>query len=285
MDDEVLPFHRRPVTAAEIARDAAALGVVPGDVVMLHTRMREIGWVVGGADAVVLGLLEALGPDGTLMALAGWHNDTYYDMEQWPERWRRAYLEGMPAFDPQVSEVSPDYGRLPERIRTWPGALRSDHPENAVAAIGPRAQWIVATHPGDDGFGPGTPYARVVEAGGKVLMLGAPLETITMLHHAEALAQGRGKRFVTYRSPVLADGERVWKEFRDIESDTGAFPYEEIITTGVDPFEVIGTAALAAGVGVTGKIGEATSHLFDAPELVRFAVDWIEQRFGERGEP
>jgi aminoglycoside 3-N-acetyltransferase len=280
MDDDSMPFHLRPVTAAEIARDASALGVRSGDVVMVHTRMSAIGWVVGGADAVVLGLLEALGTDGSLMVLAGGHDDTYYDMGEWPERWRHAYLEGMPAFDPEVSEVSPEYGRLPERIRTWPGALRSAHPESAVAAIGARAAWLVDPHPGDDGFGPGTPYARLVEAGGKVLMLGAPLDTITMLHHAESIADGRGKRFVTYRSPVKVGDAVEWREFHDIDSsDRGAFPYEDILPEGLDAFDAIATDALAAGIGVRGTIGDATSHLFDAPALVRFAVDWIEERF------
>ena len=36
-------------------------------------------------------------------------------------------------------------------------------------------------------------------------MLGAPLETVTLLHHAEAIASAPGKRTVTYEI-ALADG-------------------------------------------------------------------------------
>ena len=49
-------------------------------------------------------------------------------------------------------------------------------------------------HPDDDGYGARSPFARLVEADGQVLMLGAPLDTVTLLHHAEAVARGADKR-------------------------------------------------------------------------------------------
>ncbi len=44
--------------------DLAALGLRPGDTVMVHASMRAVG---GRAEAVVQALLDLLGPDGTLM--------------------------------------------------------------------------------------------------------------------------------------------------------------------------------------------------------------------------
>jgi aminoglycoside 3-N-acetyltransferase len=240
---------------------------------MVHARMSALGWVIGGSETVVRALLDALGPDGTLMAYASWA-DHVYRLEDWPQEHREAYFAEPPRWDPATGEVDPDYGRIPERIRTWPGALRSAHPEASVVAIGPRAAWLTATHV--DGYGAGSPFARLVEAGGQVLMLGAPLETVTLLHHAEAIARVPGKRTVTYEI-ALADG--TMRSYTDIDTSRGAYPYERL-GLETDEFEVIARAALAAGIGTRGQVGAADCHLFPAPELVGFAVAWLEERFG-----
>src|SRR5262245_37186187 len=240
---------------------------------MVHTRMSALGWVVGGSETVVRALLDALGPEGTLMAYASWA-DHVYTLEDRPSEYREAYLAEPPIWDPATGEVDPDYGRIPERVRTWPGTLRSAHPEASVVALGPQAAWLTTPH--EDGYGAGSPFARLVEAGGDVLMLGAPLETVTLLHHAEAIASAPGKRTVTYEI-ALADG--TVRSYTDIETSGGAYPYASL-GLDADEFEVIARDALAAGVGVRGQVGAAECHLFPAAELTAFAVAWIERRFG-----
>jgi aminoglycoside 3-N-acetyltransferase len=240
---------------------------------MVHTRMSALGWVVGGSETVVRALLDALGPEGTLMAYASWA-DHVYTLEDRPGEYRSAYLAEPPRWDPATGEVDPDYGRIPERVRTWPGTLRSVHPEASVVALGPRAGWLTSEH--EDGYGVGSPFARLVEAGGDVLMLGAPLETVTLLHHAEAIASAPGKRTVTYEI-ALADGAT--RSYTDIETSGGAYPYESLGLDD-DEFAVIARDALAAGVGVRGAVGEATCHVFPARALTEFAVGWIDERFG-----
>jgi aminoglycoside 3-N-acetyltransferase len=113
------------------------------------------------------------------------------------------------------------------------------------------------------------------------LMLGAPLETLTILHHAEALVDSPEKRSVTYRIPIREGDAVVWKEVRDHDtSDRGAFPYERFVEPGRDAFDLIGTEALEAGCGRLGRVGASASHLFEADALVRFAAAWMEERFG-----
>jgi aminoglycoside 3-N-acetyltransferase len=232
---------------------------------MVHTRMSALGWVVGGSETVVRSLLDVT---GTLMAYASWA-DHVYALSDRPDEHREAYAAEPPLWDPATGEVDPDYGRIPERLRTWPGTLRSVHPEASVVANGPRAEWLVSPH--EDGYGAGSPFARLVEAGGDVLMLGAPLETVTLLHHAEAIASAPGKRMITY--------EIAGRSYTDIETSGGAYPYASL-GLEADEFEVIARDALAAGVGVRGQVGAAECHLFPAAELVRFAVAWIDERFG-----
>lgn len=275
MADELL--DRTPLTRRQLAEAVVALGVRHGNMVMLHCSLSSMGYVVGGADTVVAALLEALGPDGTLMALAGWEHDSY-ELDEWPEPLRSAYLSDPPGFDPSVSEAARDFGRLPERIRTWPGAASSEHPEARIVALGRRSEWVTKDQPIDHPYGPGSPLAKLVEARGEVLVLGAPLNTVTLLHHAEELARVPNKKTVRYRAPVASPRGIEWLQIEDIDTSKGAFPYERV-TGKRDAFDVIGEAAVAAGVGVVGKVGEAHSHLFPARELVDFAVKWIEKHF------
>ncbi len=280
-------MQRRVVVRSELVRGLRDLGVAEGGVLMVHTRMSALGWVVGGTQTILEALLEAVGDDGTIMAYAGREDDTY-DMDAWPKERRDAYLAELPPFDPVRTAADREFGVIPERVRTWPGARRSRHPEFSVAAVGARAEWLTREQPWDEPEGRGSPFEKLVEARGQVLMLGAPLETLTILHHAEALAAVPGKRRVVYRAPVLEDGRVAWKTIHDIDtSSRGAFPYEDVVGQGNDAFEVIGREALAAGAGRSGRIGDAECHLFDAEALVRFGVRWIEQRFASppRGGP
>jgi aminoglycoside 3-N-acetyltransferase len=242
---------------------------------MVHTRMRELGWVLGGPETVVQALVDVVGPGGTIMAYAGWDQDPYH-LPDWPADVAEAALAELPPFDPDLSEANRDHGRVPERIRTWPGAVRGPHPEASMVAIGSEARWLVAPHPNDDAYADGTPFARLREAGGDVLVLGAPLGTITLLHHAEALADIDDKRRVQYGMPVLEEGATVWRTFNDIDTSAGAFDYGSV---DGDPFEVIALDALAAGVGRSGRVANSTSYLFPADDLVRYAVKWLEERF------
>jgi aminoglycoside 3-N-acetyltransferase len=272
--------ERRPeaVTRSRLAADLRRLGVHASGITMAHTRMSALGWVVGGSETVVRALLDALGPDGTLVAYASWEEHVYRPSER-PEEHRDAYRAEPPVFDVATAEAVREHGRIPERVRTWPGAEHSGHPDAGVVAVGARARWVCDPHPDDDGYGAAGPFARLVAAGGQVLLLGAPLETATLLHHAEAIARAPGKRRVTYRVAV-AEGDRVVERtYTDIDTSRGVFPYERL-GLGEDEFAVIVRSALAAGIGVTGRVGHAESHLLPARELTEFAVGWLEDRFG-----
>src|ERR687885_404836 len=214
------------VARSLLARDLENLGLGPGGALMVHSRMSALGHGVGGAETVVRALLDALGPGGTLVAYTGWQDAPPDDLDALDEEVRRAYLDEQPAYDPRVALSRRDHGRVPEALRTWPGALHSGHPEAGVAAVGALAGEITSSHPYNDAYGAGTPYARLVELGGQVALLGAPLDTVTLVHHAEAVAQVPEKRRVGYRYPVLEGGERVWRRFSDIDTSEGALPYE-----------------------------------------------------------
>ncbi|SFC68138.1 aminoglycoside 3-N-acetyltransferase [Streptomyces aidingensis] len=268
-----------PVTRSRLVEDLRALGLAEGDTVMFHTAMSAIGYVPGGAQTVIDALAEAVGERGTLMVTCGWNDAPPYDFTAWPPEWREAVRRTQPAFDPGRSEADHGYGRLPEALRRQPGAVRSRHPDASFAALGAAAAELMDRHPWDDPHGPGSPLAKLVERDGRVLLLGAPLDTITLLHHAEALADAPGKRFVEYEQPVLENGRRVWRRFTDIDTEHGAFDYSAVERGGKDAFAVIAEDLLAAGIGIRGRAGAAHCHLFPARETVAFARTWIEEEF------
>ncbi|MFJ9590081.1 aminoglycoside 3-N-acetyltransferase [Streptomyces acidicola] len=279
MDEmDLLKRSSGPVTRTRISRDLAALGLGDGDVVMFHTRMSAIGYVAGGPQTIIGALHDVVGTQGTLMVTCGWNDAPPYDFVTWPQDWQDALRTEHPAYDPTLSEADHNNGRLPEALRRWPGAVRSRHPDASFAALGAAAAELMADHPWDDPHGPDSPLARLIAHSGRVLLLGAPLDTMTLLHHAEALAKAPSKRFVDYEQPILVQGQRAWRRFHDIDSEDGAFDYSAAVPEGKEPFEAIARDMLTAGIGRQGRVGAADSYLFEAAEVIDFATAWIEDK-------
>jgi aminoglycoside 3-N-acetyltransferase len=253
-----------PITRSTLAHGLRDAGVIEGGTLMVHVRLSAFGWVVGGIDTVVHALRDAVGPNGTLMAFCGW-DDSPYHLDLWPEQWQTAYGE-MPAFDPETSSARRDFGRFPERLRTWPGALRSTHPEVSFTALGPLASSLLAATEQEDPWGKAGPLGQLVAAEGQVLLLGAPLDTLTLCHHAEAIADVPGKRRRSYRMPTRAG----WREFTTIDTFYGVLPYADERPVG---------QLAARAMGSRSTIGRADVHLFEAKPAVAAVVAHLEQRF------
>lgn len=261
----------------DLTRNLRELGLQPGDLVMVHSSMRAVGPILGGPNEMIEALLAVVGPEGTVMIYVDWEDAaqslTRTDRDrQPPER----LMEAWPAFDPAKARADRSYGILPEFLRTWPGAHRSGNPGASMAAVGARAAWICADHPLDYGYGPGSPLAKLVEERGRVLLLGSPLENVTLLHFSEHVARLPNKSVIRYREKLLRDGRAQWV---DIEEFDTADPVVE--AAPADHFHQLVRAYLAENDVPHGKVGGAESHLFDAEPLHRFAVAWLEGRWGD----
>ncbi|MGA8534893.1 MAG: aminoglycoside 3-N-acetyltransferase [Candidatus Tumulicola sp.] len=259
------PFER-PATRRSLANDLRSIGIAQGDVLMVHAAVRKLGPVLGGVTTLVQALLDAVGDRGTLVAYVDW--EPGFD----PYAVDEALADDVPIFDKHIARAAREYGILPEVIRTWPGAVRSDNPDAGIAAIGARAEWLCQDHAFSYGYGRGSPYAKLVEIGAKVIVLGAPLETITLLHHAETVARLTAKRVKRYSRKLLINGEACWVDIEEFESS-------EPVVDGMpaDHFSQIASVALKAGAGRYGRVAAADSYLFDSPALHRVAVRWLEE--------
>ena len=138
------------VGRTQLARELVALGMRPGAVALVHCRMSALGTVVGGAETVVRALLDAVGPEGTLVAYVGWEDGPPDDLDALAAADREMVLAEQPVYDSAVGRARRDHGRVAEALRTWPGAIHSGHPEAGVAAVGREAEAIALPHPLDD---------------------------------------------------------------------------------------------------------------------------------------
>lgn len=261
-------FHTR----RSIAADLRTLGVAAGQMVMVHAAIRRIGPLINGPDTLIEALLDVLGPNGTLIAYTDWHapyEELVSATGTVPPEWR----EDVPPFDQLRSRAVRHNGVIAEFIRTTPGARRSGNPGASVAAIGAQADWITADHPLDYGYGPGSPLAKLVERRGAVLLVGAPWDTVTLLHYAEHLGRLPGKHIRRIEVPFATAAGTEWRMIE--EFDTGDPVIDDFDATY---FEAIVREFRRTGGGQEGQIGDAPSLLLPAAELVSFAVDWMERR-------
>lgn len=260
------------LTRASLRCDLERLGVTPGDSIMIHAAMSRLGRLLNGPDALIDAALDAVGPNGTLLAYTDW--DARYE-ELLDSRGRVApqWREHVPPFDPARSRAIRDNGVLPEFLRTRPGARRSGNPGASIAALGAKADWFTADHPLDYGYGEDSPLAKLVAAGGKVLMLGAPLDTMTLLHHAEHLAQIPGKRIKRCEVPFASADGAVWRMVEEFDTS-------DPVVAGLadDYFATIVSDFVASGESSEGDVGNARSLLVDAAAITAFAVSWLERR-------
>lgn len=259
------------LSRSDLADDLRALGISSGDPLMVHAAISTVGELINGPDTLIDALRHAVGEAGTLIAYTDW--DARYEAlldeaGKIPVRWREK-IEG---FDPAKSRAIRDNGIFPEFLRTTPGALRSDNPGASVAALGAKAAWLTENHPLDYGYGPGSPLAKLVEAGGKVLMVGAPLDTMTLIHHAEHIAQIPGKRIKRCEVPFATGGGTEWRMSEEFDTSDAVCPQLD----GVDYFTAIVSTYLESGRGWRGNVGKAPSVVVEARGMLEHAVAWLE---------
>lgn len=255
-----------PATVESLKNDLAALGVVPGMVLLVHSSLSSLGWVSGGPVAVILALEETLGPLGTLVMPA--HSGDYSDPEIWenppvPESWKELIRQTMPPF---MIDLTPSrgIGVIAETFRKQDGVLRSDHPHFSFTARGLKAAEITSRHELNFGLGEGSPLARIYEADGWVLLLGAGHDSNTSLHLSEYRAEYPTRKVIETGAPILVDGKRRWVTMKDIDLDTS-------------DFERMGKNFKRTAFVRTGKVGKAQARLMSQRALVDFGVRWIEQ--------
>ena len=262
----VMKAIRSPITGQRIVRDLRRLGVEPGQIVLVHSSLKSLGWVVGGAPAVVSALRTAVGPDGHVVVPTGTEANSRTSRvhrariaRMTPEE-VEAYERDMPAFD--KDNTPSGMGAISEALRTTDGAVRSAHPQSSFAAIGPEADLLMADHPLECHLGPDSPLGKLNKMDVQVLMIEVGYWAFTGFHLAEYLYSLTPPK-QAYACVVAApDGTRHWEEYDDVVLDD-------------QKFEDIGISLEKEMTVKRGRVGLAQCRLVPLNAAVEFAVEWL----------
>jgi aminoglycoside 3-N-acetyltransferase len=233
------------VTQSQLQAQFAALGLPQGGNVLVHSSLRSLGHVQGGADAVIDSLLAVLGPEGTLLV------PTLTGSEALSP-------QNPPVFDPAAT---PGWtGIIPETLRKRPGAVRSLHPTHSAAALGANAQALLQGHgrsvtPCDEW----SPYGELAQReNGYILLIGVTHSSNTTFHHVEELGA-----LPYHMQPGFAAATLI----------VDGVPHtRHVMLHRYGPqrnFDVMEPLFLEQGIQRTGKVGEATVRLVHAQTMVR----------------
>lgn len=243
------------VTRQRLVNDFRAF--LPGELPLLalHSSLSSLGRVEGGATTVVEALLRVLGPSGTLLVPTFTYS--FSSIGEWP---------------PFDYEKTPSLvGKITEAVRLHPQAVRSFHPTHSVAAIGPRAVHLTRGHLASSPLGPGSPFHRLAQWGGDVMLLGCDHRSNSLLHVAEVLAGlpyvripfSKGQEFET--AVIYRAGKPV-VELKLYEAPGCSRGFHK-----AEP------ALRKAGIIQDGRVGQAAVQLFSGQALLDVMVKKLKE--------
>ncbi len=225
------------LTKDEIVKGLKKLGLPEGCAVMVHSALSSFGEVAGGADTVIAALLEAIGPQGTLL-MPAMSSGGVFEVDASPSR----------------------VGLITEVFRSYPGATRSLHPTHSVTALGPLTETLIEGHIDQPtAIGMESPWGRLARRDdGFILFLGVDQDRNTLLHLAEEMVDSVYLNTIT-REYMDADGRKQTKVLAQYPG-----PHRDFI--GLD------SLFKQAGIMKTAKIGNAVCRLMPAQQILALTV-------------
>jgi len=254
------------LTKEELIQQFRNSGLAEGQTVFVHTSLKNLGYVVGGAETLIRSLLEIVGEEGTLMMPSQtWKNldpttGVHWEVpvECWP-----MIREHWPAYNKEVTPAI-GMGIVAEMFRKWPEAQRSDHPARSIAAVGKHAEYLTQNHDLSNIFGKGSPVDKLYELDGHVLLIGVGYDKSTSLHLAETRANFQAKSFSEESSAIMINGQREWVTY-----NTQAVNDEDFIRLGSEYDQ-------SNNIKVH-KVGNAHVRFIQQRPLIDWAVSWMEK--------
>ncbi|MEW6359678.1 MAG: AAC(3) family N-acetyltransferase [Planctomycetota bacterium] len=234
------------ITREELKRDIRAMGLGPGDHVVVHSSLSKVGHIEGGPRTLLEAFLDVLSPEGTILV------PTFtYSFSNRP---------GTEPFDRRHSPGART-GVFSEAVRTYPNAFRSAHPTHSVAAVGGRAREFTDGHELISALGVGSPMHKAAEAGGYILLIGVTHNRNSSIHVGEVLADAP-----YIREHYCED----WKRTARVVRENGRIeeiPLHPEIPGCSAGFDIIDGPLRTHYVIKDGKIGDADAMLMKGLDL------------------
>ena len=145
-----------------------SMGLKGDETILIHSSMKSIGEVDGGADAVLDAWMEYF-KDGLLLLPT--------------HTWKTVNADN-PVYNPQTTPSC--VGLLTNMFMKRDGVIRSLHPTHSMAGYGENAaEYLAGEEYNNTPCTPGGCYDRLKDAGGKVLLVGVGHERNTYIHSVE----------------------------------------------------------------------------------------------------
>ena len=244
------------ISKSRIKEDLKKLGLTRGDTVFMHSSLKQIGYVVGGASTVIDAIIEVLGSSGTLIIPTFSLKKTIY----------RTCRDKSYIFDPRTSGTN--LGIIPSTFLKHPDIQRSIHPTHSVSALGKHAQFITEDHHlSPSVFGSNSPWDRLMKLDGKIFALGLKMGSNTFSHVLEDRMADKFPLPVHMKESYLLKCRNWEGQILEVP----VVPYDpELAKVRMDQDhredlrEYFWQEFNRAGVLKAGKIGQATSWLASA---------------------
>lgn len=239
-------FKGKTQSLADLKRDLDQIGIKASDKILIHTSLRSIGKIEGGANGLI-DLLTSQVSQGTLVV----PTHTWQDINA-----------KNPRFIQDKTPVC--IGTLPEVFRKSPGVIRSAHPTHSNAAWGKNAKELMA---GQEKFdtpcAPESTYGRLGEEDFKILLLGVDFGRNTAIHGLEEQAKVPGRLTVE-------------REALEVELSDGTVvpsPQHRHTGPGSDNYVRIQDELHEQGILQYAKLGRAKVMHMRAKELFPYVVN------------
>jgi len=182
---------RADYTLSNMIESFRTVGLERGDTVFLHVCLQSLGqpkdcFTSEQTSGFLLDALqETIGPEGTILVPTytfSFCNQQVFDVQNTPTA---------------GGDWSTSVEFL-EFVRKLPGAIRSIDPIHSVVALGPKANELLNRLP-QTCFGEDSIHARLLRVGGKICLIGAPLDESSFRHYVEEVKgiPGRYKKLFT----------------------------------------------------------------------------------------
>jgi aminoglycoside 3-N-acetyltransferase len=244
------------VTSAQLRESFMGLGIESGDHIALGMSFKSIGLISGGPQSFIEALLDVVSPSGTVMVATFTRHFPLFLV-----RYHKVPILGvkLPVF--RKEETLPYTGIIAEHMCNDPRAIRSNHPTGSFAAIGAKAGYLLSDH--DDRSPSYSPYSKLADIKGKVLIIGLDYNFVGIRHEAQYKA-GLLDCIPPYRGALFFDEDDRIKIHvrRDLGGCTERLP-DMVINLR------------EAGVVTEGSIGKAKAVIIPARESLDIMTDLL----------
>lgn len=233
----------KSITKEDIKTGLQRLGLQAGVKLGVHCSLSSLGFVEGGPQAVIEALFETVGPDGTIVM------STY--LVGPPIHLSEADIaKGVTWKIKRISfndlDTPSGMGVIADAFRRHPDVVRWYHPVHSVSAWGKDANQFSQS------------FKPLVEAGGKILLLGVEMDRCSALHIAEDMVTLPEDIRRLMRWEVPPELLKVYPPDEWVIGCKGAW----------GDFLIVQAEAEKLGMIVSTTIGSATVRLFDAKPMV-----------------